>query len=53
MNQYPSDRVGRKGNQIISCGMNECLTLVNKEGKCWVTSVLYIFNLVDITPDME
>ena len=42
-----------KGNQIISFGMNECLTLVNKGEKCWLTSVLYIFNLVGINPDME
>ena len=42
-----------KGNQIISCGVNECLTLVNNEEKCWLTSVLYIFNLVGINPDME
>ena len=33
--------------------MNECLTLVNKGGKCWLTSVLHIFNLVGINPDME
>ena len=42
-----------KGNQIISCGMKECLTVVNKVGKRWLTSVLYIFNLVGINPDME
>ena len=42
-----------KGNQIISCGMNECLALVDKGEKCWLTSVLYIFNLVGINPDME
>ena len=45
--------LAEKGNQIISCGMNECLTLVNKGEKCWLTSVLYIFNLVGINPDME
>ena len=45
--------LAEKGNQIISCGMNECLTLVNKGGKRWLTSVLYIFNLVGINPDME
>ena len=33
--------------------MNEYLTLVNKGGKCWLTSVLYISNLVGIYPDME
>ena len=42
-----------KGNQIISCGMNECLTLVNRGGKCWLTSALYLSNLVGINPDME
>ena len=26
--------LSEKGNQIISCGMNECLTLVNKGEKC-------------------
>ena len=41
--------LAEKGNQIISCGMNECLTSV----KCWLTSVLYIFNLVGINLDME
>ena len=45
--------LAEKGNQIISCGTNECLTVVNKGGKCWLTSVLYIFNLVGINPDME
>ena len=45
--------LAEKGNQIISCGMNECLILVNKGEKCWLTSVLYIFNLVGINPDME
>ena len=45
--------LAEKGNQIISCSMNECLTLVNKGAKCWLTSVLYIFNLVGIYPDME
>ena len=45
--------LAEKGNQIISCGINECLTLVNKGEKCWLTSVLYIFNLVGINPDME
>ena len=45
--------MAEKGNQIISCGVNECLTLVNNGGKCWMTSVLYIFNLVGINPDME
>ena len=45
--------MAEKGNQIISCGVNECLTLVNKGEKCWLTSVLYIFNLVGINPDME
>ena len=46
-------KLAEKGNQIISCGMNECLTFVNKGRKCWLTSVLYIFNLVGINPDME
>ena len=46
-------KLAEKGNQIISCGMNECLTFVNKGGKCWLTSVLYIFNLVGTNPDME
>ena len=46
-------KLAEKGNQIISCGMNECLTLLNKMGKCWLTSVLYIFNLVGINPDMH
>ena len=45
--------LAEKGNQIISCGMNDCLTLVNKGRKCWLTSILYIFNLVGINPDME
>ena len=45
--------LAEKGNQIISCGVNECLTLVNNGEKCWLTSVLYIFNLVCINPDME
>ena len=45
--------LAEKENQIISCGMNECLTSVNKGEKCWLISVLYIFNLVDINPDME
>ena len=49
---YPIE-LAEKGNQIISCGMNECLTLVNKEEKCWLTSVLYIFNLMGINPDMK
>ena len=43
--------LAEKGNQIISC--RECLTLVNNGEKCWLTSVLYIFNLVGINPDME
>ena len=33
--------------------MNECVTLVSTGENCWLTSVLYIFNLADITPDME
>ena len=33
--------------------MNECLTLANKEEKCWLTSVLYIYNLVGKNPDIE
>ena len=45
--------LAEKGNQNISCGMNECLTYVNKGEKCWLTSVLYIFDLVGINPDME
>ena len=45
--------LAEKGNQIISCGVNECLTLVNNGEKCWLTSVLYIFNLVGVNPDME
>ena len=45
--------LAEKGNQIISCGVNECLTSVNNGGKCWLTSVLYIFNLAGINPDME
>ena len=32
--------MAEKGNQIISCGMNECSTLMNKGEKCWLTSVL-------------
>ena len=31
-----------EGNQINSCGMNECVTLVNKGEKCWLTSVLIL-----------
>ena len=50
---YHLIELAEKGNQIISCGVNECLTLVNNRGKCWLTSVLYIFNLVGINPDME
>ena len=46
-------KLAEKGNQIISCGMNECLTLLNKRGKCWLTSVLYIFNLVGINADIH
>ena len=45
-------KLTEKRNQVI-CGRNECLILVNKGGKCWLTSVLYIFNLVGINPDME
>ena len=45
--------LAEKGNQIISCGMNEFLTFVNKGGKCWLTSVLNIFNLVGIICDIE
>ena len=45
--------LAEKGNEIISCGVNECLTSVNNGEKCWLTSVLYIFNLVGINPDME
>ena len=50
---YHLIELAEKGNQIISCGVNECLTLANNGEKCWLTSVLYIFNLVGITPDME
>ena len=45
--------LAEKENRIISCSVNECLTSVNKGEKCWLISVLYIFNLVDINPDME
>ena len=45
--------LAEKGNQIISSGMDECLTSVNKREKCWLTSVLYIFNLVGKNPDMK
>ena len=48
-----SIELAEKGNQIISCGVNECLTLTNNGEKCWLTSVLCIFNLVGINPDME
>ena len=41
-----------KRNGLIKLGLRECITLVSGDNKCWLTSVLYIFRLIGIDPDL-
>ena len=37
-----------EGNEVIQSGLAECITLVNNNQKCWLTSVLYFFKIIGI-----
>ena len=36
------------GNTVIPSGIAECITLVNNNQTCWLTSVLYLFKIIEI-----
>ena len=44
--------LAEQGNELIKLGLRECITLVSGDKKCWLTSVLYIFRIIGIDPDL-
>ena len=44
-----------EGDTVIQSGIAECITLVNNNQACWLTSVLYLFEIIGINlkPDTE
>ena len=37
-----------EGNTVIQSEVAECITLVNNNQTCWLTSVLYLFKIIGI-----
>ena len=42
-----------KSNTVIQSGIAECITLVNNNQTCWLTSVLYLFKIIEINLNQE
>ena len=42
-----------EGNTVIQSGVAECITLVNNNQTCWLTSVLYLFKIIGINLKLE
>ena len=42
-----------EGNTVIQSGVAECVTLVNNNQTCWLTSVLYLFKIIGINLKLE
>ena len=42
----------KQGNELVELGLRECITSVSGNKKCWLTTVLYIFRIIGIDPDL-
>ena len=42
-----------EGNTVIQSGVAECITLVNNNQTCWLTSVLCLFKIIGIKLKLE
>ena len=42
-----------ESNTVIQSGVAECITLVNNNQTCWLTSVLYLFKIIGINLKLE